>query len=184
MNIIQAIETNDIQFVRNNIGKFNQNQNGQYDFPLLHRACYLGHLEIIELLIDNGADLEIEDEHKNTPLFSVIDNCQDNWFYVIELLVKKGAKVDGSMLVEAVKQEKYIDVIKLFLDNEADIDYIDECGDKAINYAYDCNYNEAIELLEKYGAVYDGKITNEELILRDYAVGMLESEKLRENRNK
>jgi ankyrin repeat protein len=182
MNIIEAVESNDIKYIKDNIGKFNPNQVGEYGFPLLHRAAYLGHLEIIDMLIDNGANIEITDEYGDTALFSVIDDCERNWFYVIELLIKKGAKVTGQMLIEAVKQEKLIDVIQLFLENGADVHEYDSDGDQAINYAYDLKYFDAITLLEKYGACYNGKITTDEQVLRDYAIGMLESEKLRKNR--
>lgn len=182
--ISEAVEKNDIVFLKENLDKFNPNQNGQYDYPLLHRACYLGHLETIEFLIDNGADIDILDKFDSTPLSSIIDGNENNWFDCIELLINKGSKLQEDILIEAVRNEIYIEVIKLLLDNGADIDYIDGDGDKAINYAYDKNLYETIKLLEQYGAVYDGKITNEEQILRDYAIGMLESDKLRENRNK
>lgn len=182
--ISEAIENNDIWFIKNNIRNFNVNQHGQFEYPLLHRACYHGYLEIIELLIDNGADINILDKFNMTPLSSIIDGNENNWFECIELLIKKGAILKEDILIEAVRNEIYIEVIKLLLDNGADVDYIDCNGDKAINYAYDKNLYETIKLLEKYGAVYDSKITNEEQILRDYAIGMLESEELRKNRSK
>lgn len=51
MTIIKAVETNNINFIKENIGTFNPNQKGEYGFPLLHRAAHLGFIKIIELLI-------------------------------------------------------------------------------------------------------------------------------------
>lgn len=55
MDIIEAVESNNVEFIQNNIAKFNPNQNGQYDFPLLHRAIHWGFFEIAQLLVDNDA---------------------------------------------------------------------------------------------------------------------------------
>jgi len=167
MNIIKAVEQNDIEYIKNNIGKFNPNQMGQYDFPLLHRATYLGHLEIIEILIDNGADVNILDSYKETPLLSIIDSNENNWFECIDLLISKGANISEEILIKAVRNETFIDVIRLLLENGADIDFIDSDGGKAINYAYDLGLYNVVELLKDYGAVYDGRVTKYEQILRD-----------------
>lgn len=198
MDIIEAIEKNDVEFVKNNIGKFDPNQKGQYGFHLLHRAVYLGHLEIIELLIDNGADIDILDEDHFTPLHSTIGGNEDNWFYVIELLIKKGANVNSfmswrdfdetqskeSILITAIKEEVWIEVIKLLLENGADVNFVDNNGDRAINYAYDRNITEVLDLLKQYGAEYDGKETEESKLETEYALGTAESYKLREKLSK
>lgn len=179
MTVVEAIETNNINFIKENIGTFNPNQIGEYGFPLLHRAAHLGFIEIIELLIDNGADVDIYDEDHFTPLHSVIDGNESNWYDVIELLVKKGANVntyrkwkdcnqdEESILITAVRSELWEGVVELLLRNGADVDYIDSSGDKAINYAYDLNLPEIINILKKYGAKYDGKITEDEQIMRN-----------------
>ncbi len=194
MNIIEAIETGDIEYLKNNIGKFNPNQKGQYDFHLLHRAVHLGHCEIVQLLINNGADIDIFDEDRFTPLHSIIDGNENNWFECIELLIQNGANINTyrvwrdfddtkskeSILITAIRESVYIEVIKLLLEHGADVNFIDSDGDKAINYAYDSHLYDIIELLKKYGAEYDGKTTKEEQIMIDYAIGMKESYKLRE----
>jgi len=190
MNISEAIEKNDINFIKENIGNFNPNSNGLYDFSLLHRAVYHGYLKLIQLLIDIGADVNIRDKDNFTPLHSIIDGNQNNWFECIELLLKNKADVNTkhcwqesgcqeTPLITAVRNEVYIEVIKLLLEHGADVNIVDSDGDKAINYAYDHNLKDVIKLLEEYGANYDGKITNEEQIERDFAIGMVESYKLR-----
>ena len=64
------------------------------------------------------------------------------------------------------------------------MDFIDADGDKAINYAYDRNMTEVVDLLKQYGANYDGKETEESKLETEYALGMVESYKLRENLSK
>ena len=193
MNIIEAIETNNIEYVINNKGKFNPNQRGQYDFYLLHRAAYLGNYEIVQLLLDYGADIDIFDEDRFTPLHSIIDGNENNWFDTIELLIKNGANVNTyrvwrdfdetkskeSILITAVCSGLDAAVVELLLKNNADVNFIDSSGDKAINYAHDLGYMDIVKLLNKYGAEYDGKITKDEQIMIDYAIGMEESYKIR-----
>lgn len=132
----------------------------------MHRAAYLGHLEIIELLIDNGADIDILDSDHLTPLHSIIDGNTNNWFDIIELLIKKKANVNSyltwrdkdestskeSLLITAVKEKVWIEVIKLILENGADVNFIDAEGDTAINYAQAEDMTDIIDLLKQYGA--------------------------------
>jgi len=195
MNISEAIEKNDINFIKENIGNFNSNSNGSYGFPLLHRAVYHGYLEMIQLLINNGADINIKDEDNFTPLHNIIDGNQNNWFECIELLLKNKADINTKCyykesgyqetpLITAIKSEIYIEVIKLLLKNGAGINIADSDEDKAINYAYDHNLWDVVKLLEQYDARYDDKITQEEQIERDFAIGMVESYKLRDKNDK
>lgn len=180
MDIVEAVEKNDIQFVKNNINKINPNQKGQYGYPLLHRAVHLGYCEIVQCLLNNGADIDIFDTDRFTPLHSIIDGNDNNWIDCIELLIKNGANVNTyrtyreftekeskeSILITAVHEGVWIEVIKLLLINGADVNFIDSSGDRAINYAHDHGLYDVVDLLKEYGAEYDGKITNEEQILR------------------
>ncbi len=54
----------------------------------LHIAAQFGNAEIVEMLLQYGADATLQDEHGDTPLDDAIANEQKN---VIELLKNHGA---------------------------------------------------------------------------------------------
>ncbi|KAK0639905.1 ankyrin repeat-containing domain protein [Cercophora newfieldiana] len=60
----------------------------------LHIAAARGHCEIINLLLDHGADLDAEDENENTPLLCAIESCQDS---VVTQLLDNGARFDSEV---------------------------------------------------------------------------------------
>ena len=57
----------------------------------LHWAAYYGHLEIAEILISRGADLDADDPYYSTPLYLAVEEGHPE---VVEFLISKGAKVN------------------------------------------------------------------------------------------
>ena len=47
-------------------------QSGEYTVCALSRAAYKGHLEILKLLLDRGADVAVVDKDGETPLMNAI----------------------------------------------------------------------------------------------------------------
>jgi len=56
--IAYAVKNNDLERVRSQIGKFDVNQKDEAGTPLLTLATERGFLEIAELLLENGADID------------------------------------------------------------------------------------------------------------------------------
>ncbi|KIJ05104.1 hypothetical protein PAXINDRAFT_33147, partial [Paxillus involutus ATCC 200175] len=52
----------------------------------LHLACSKGHLNIVELLVQNGANLNVQDNYFSTPLHLA---CSKGHLNIVELLVQK-----------------------------------------------------------------------------------------------
>jgi ankyrin repeat protein len=78
-NLTDAIENNDIDEVKSIISKNNKilnNKNTHGDTPL-NVACYEGNLEIVKLLLNNGADVNNTNSHMNFSPLSVLCYCRD-----------------------------------------------------------------------------------------------------------
>lgn len=54
-------------------------------------------MDLIELLIDYGANIDAEDEEGYSPLRRVA--CTNGSFHVVKLLLSKGAYIPASLLV-------------------------------------------------------------------------------------
>ncbi len=193
--IFQAIEEENINFIKENLDKIDVNQKDDIGYSLLHRAVYYGNCKIVRLLLTSGANINILDNDNFTPLHSIIEGNQNNWFDCIELLLKNNANVNTELcwqesnhkespLITAVRNGVYIDVIKLLIEHGADINYKDSDNDNAIRYANDLGRNDVFKLLEEKGAIYDDQLTSNELMMIEYAQGMEKSYKLREQRQK
>ncbi|MBH9576847.1 ankyrin repeat domain-containing protein [Inhella proteolytica] len=61
-----------------------------FGFTALHIAATAGHLPIVRLLVDNGADIDCRDSHGLSPLHQAI-----GWPEVMQALLDSGADVDG-----------------------------------------------------------------------------------------
>ncbi|XP_035681238.1 ankyrin repeat and SOCS box protein 13-like isoform X1 [Branchiostoma floridae] len=59
----------------------------------LHEACFNGRHEVVEVLIDAGADVETVDSQYGSPLHVV---CSRNYPECVELLLRAGANVDAT----------------------------------------------------------------------------------------
>ena len=64
---------------------------GRLQYTPLHWAAHYGHLEIAELLISRGADLDAEDPAYSTPLYLA---AEEGYPKVVEFLISKGAEVN------------------------------------------------------------------------------------------
>jgi hypothetical protein len=84
------------------------------DTPL-HTAASEGHKDVVELLLANGADVNVVDQNDETPLHGAAGHGQKD---VVELLLSKGADVNarmygGSTPVRRAEKENHTEVVKL-----------------------------------------------------------------------
>lgn len=74
-NIWVAAADNEIDVVKQHIslGKFGANSKDANGYTPIHAAVSYGHIELIRYLLDNGGDVNIQDNEGDTPLHHVED---------------------------------------------------------------------------------------------------------------
>ena len=73
-NLISATEANLPEVVEQLVTDDGLNPNQLYTQSALHRASQMGHLGVVEVLIENGADVNIADHMADTPLHQALWN--------------------------------------------------------------------------------------------------------------
>jgi hypothetical protein len=112
--------------------------------------------DIIELLLNAGAQVNEEDIMGSTPLFQAITIRNKD---TIELLIQYGADVNHidslchrTPLSLAVK-EGHKDIVELLLNAGANVNQADKYGDTPLSLAIKEGHKDIEELLRKYGAI-------------------------------
>lgn len=118
-----------------------------------------GNLEELKSYIKNGADVNGIYDGKSL-LHLAIDNCENNYYEVIEFLINSGADVNScqSYLIETplhricARANPRMEIVQLLLDRGAKVNVENVAGKTPVFY---CNFSYSIELLNllvKYGA--------------------------------
>lgn len=118
-----------------------------------------GKLDELKSFITKGADVNGQYDGKSLLHFA-IDNCENNYFEVIEFLINSGADINSyqSYLKETplhricARIKPKIEIIQLLLDRGANVNSENIVGKTPVFY---CNFSYSVELLNllvKYGA--------------------------------
>ncbi|WP_333860863.1 ankyrin repeat domain-containing protein [Clostridium sp.] len=118
-----------------------------------------GNLDELRVFIKNGGDINLEYDGKSLLHFA-IDNCENNYFKVIEFLIDNRADINShqSYLKETplhricARIKPKIDVVQLLLDRGAKVNAENISGKTPVFY---CNFSYSVDLLKllvKYGA--------------------------------
>ena len=128
----------------------------------LHDACLKGDIEAVRSLIATGADVNLKDHNKLTPLHIACFIGSEN---IADLLIKNQANINIDITEKPIVEsplhlaslKNHHEIVRLLLENGADIDAIDKNGKTPLNYAMSANSTETIEELIKRGANPDIK---------------------------
>ncbi|KAG9152859.1 hypothetical protein Leryth_012477 [Lithospermum erythrorhizon] len=123
----------------------------------LHSAASSGNAEIVKLLLDRGADVNIKNGGGRTALHYA---ASKGWLKVAEVLISAGAnlnvkdKVGCTPLHRAASTGKS-ELCEFLIEEGADVDEVDRAGQTALMTAVVCQNNEVALLLVRHGAEVD-----------------------------
>lgn len=145
----------------------------------LNMAAYYGSPEILEVLLNYDAEVDIRDNFANTPLMSAVSGYR-SWFLalqrdvdyarVVELLIQHGASInvinsDGQTALHRAVDSGFLKGANILLVNGADPNVVDAFGDTP--YVYAMRNSSGLEsedleamlsLLKKFGAIASDRI--------------------------
>ncbi len=124
--------------------------------PLMFSSRYNSNRQVIQVLLDNGADIDARDEDGRTVL--MLASAHNSNKEVIQTLIDNGADVNAGdrngvtalMLASAHNSNK--EVIQTLIDNGADVNAGDRNGVTALNRAYNYKRRDTAQLLIDNGA--------------------------------
>ncbi|VVC27339.1 Ankyrin repeat-containing domain,Ankyrin repeat [Cinara cedri] len=115
-----ALQIGDLDTVKEQLQRLTR-ENGNWDVnnvsngrTMLHKACDFGHLDIVEYLIQNGADINKKDNFGITPLLCAL---WENHLSVAKYLIDKGATTtfltpEGLKYYECIEDTDMIRLLK------------------------------------------------------------------------
>lgn len=177
--LLQAIQLADKFKVTSLLKKVNPNFKNQFGNSPLHLAIDFNLLEIADLLLKHGADIDYKNNNLNeTPLYLCVNKIhkdqvdQEQSLSAAKFLLKNGAnpnlkrtRTDLSLLHDAVIHKDY-KLVKLLLENGA---FVDE-SKNTVNATPLCfpSTIEIVSLLISYGANVNHLQKNEKPLLFEY----------------
>lgn len=149
ISIFKAVKDGDLKAVKNAIednGDVNATNN--VGFTPLILAAMLGYEDIVEFLIEKGANVNQANKGYTALMEAALYDNKD----IAQILLKNGAKIDlqnlrgQTALMLACKAGK-ISIIKLLLENKAQVNLADDAGLTALIYAVQNDNAESVKLI-------------------------------------
>ena len=124
-------------------------------FTVLGLASFFGHLSLVKLLLDKGADPNIPSNNpfKVTPLHSA---CAISSIPIAELLLEHGADVNAKQMqgvtpLHSAAHHGQTQMVKLLIDKGADINAKMDNGQTPLSMASGKDFHETAALITDYG---------------------------------
>ncbi|WP_425384297.1 ankyrin repeat domain-containing protein [Wolbachia endosymbiont (group B) of Eupithecia inturbata] len=119
---------------------------------LLYSAAEIGDLNLVKLLLDNGANIEAKNgEYQATPLHGAVENYRID---VVKLLLNRGANVnaedkDNWTPLHYGADTNSPDIVKVLVDAHANLGAKGNYGKTPLDIAKDKGHNKIVEYLEE-----------------------------------
>jgi ankyrin repeat protein len=151
--LITAIQKNNIDLIRTLINNDNVNLHKNGTTPL-HHASSIGNTEVVKLLIEKGADINVKNNFGSTPLHYASNEGNTE---VVKLLIDNGADINVKDRADTTPLHKasfkgHTEVVNLLIENGADIHVKDNSGDTPLKVANEYGRTEVVHLLFEKGA--------------------------------
>ncbi len=100
-------------------------------------CVYAGYIDTLKFLIKRGANIELKDQCNNNCLMNILNNYNFPWLFDLELKETK-----------RLKKEILICIVKIFLDNNINLNIKNNQNKTARDIALEQGLNEVIELID------------------------------------
>ena len=144
----------------------NLNEIGETSETLLGYASYENSIEVVQVLLENGIDVNIRDGYGNTPLLKATSYwrhgsryCEDN-YAMVKLLIENGADVNAKndWSWPPLRETNSAKIAKILIDNGADLNARVSEGNTVFMHKLEFEEQlEIPELLIEYGADINAK---------------------------
>ncbi len=134
-------------------------QDEVYNMTMLHKAAWFGRVEIVRMLIDAGADLDIQNIFGKTILHVAVEG---NYPEISQMLIDAGANLDiqdrdGETALHWVAWRNYSEITQMLIDAGANLDIQDKWDQTALHWAVGNVSYETARILVYAGARMDIK---------------------------
>lgn len=159
LDIFEASSIGDTEIVSQLLDKNSEflNSFSSDGFTPLGLASFFGHLSLVKLLLDKGANPNIasNNQFKVAPIHSA---CAISHFDITELLIRHRADVNAKQMqgvtpLHSAAHNGQTKLSKLLIDNGADINAKMDSGQTPLFMANEKNFQETAELIIKYGGL-------------------------------
>lgn len=130
------------------------NVNAELDFTALHKAVTGGHTDVVQLLIVNGADVNIRGYRKTSPLhLAAVFNQQE----ITKLLLTNGADInapaeDGTTPLHGAASAGNFEMVKLLISKGANVNSTNSIGSTPLHFSALYGHKKIAEYLIESGA--------------------------------
>jgi len=122
------------------------------EFTLLHFAANFGDTNVTKLLLEEGANIDIKDQNKNTPLHLAASNGHTD---IVKLLMEKEPDLsvvnkEGNTSLHLAASNGHTDIVKLLVEKGSDLSAVNKDGGTPLQIAFYNNHTETVKyLMEK-----------------------------------
>ena len=124
------------------------------EFTLLHFAANFGDTNVTKLLLEEGANIDIKDQNKNTPLHLAASNGHTD---IAKLLLEKGSDLsvvnkEGNTSLHLAASNGHTDTVKFLMEEGSDLSVVNKEGNTSLHLAASNGHTDIVKLLVEKGS--------------------------------